>query len=552
MKTYCITLLLFILFLVTGCQHYGNSDILLQIGDYKLSAAEYELISNNPMYKDPISKRELENKLIENGYVLAYALENKYDTIALLKKRLNFLIRAYSAKVDGFVWNKKVKPLLNVSTADVERALFKRRQEYQFEIISFPDKATLNKCLTEGVGLKSEKEFLSLKQVCRSNPLVRTFKFKSLYPFNPLGIAADDLANANKGDVLGPIETLQGLVIIHIEDITGRPQVHSKEETAETESALIHSLKDRYIMESQKKILIKANPKMHVNAINEMASKAVLGKKEWPELNRSLVLMEYSFHDTRHQFTTEDFLEYVNLEPVLVGSFASVSDLTEMLKGYIIEEYLYEEAKSLNMESDEGFRCLRKQYEQSIFCSYYNEKHISPFISVNQHELRKWYKEHPSFSLGFSKAIVDIYKFSNREHAMDGWGKLAGPNRQENLSPQFSPRSLVGLISVDKGKEISILDCTQSPYLIRYLLDGQKGELLHPIDTIEQSWIVHIQSKVGSTLLPFKYVNAKIENQLQAEKEIRIRNESLAVLKGKFRVKENHLEDYEKTRELKF
>ena len=90
-----------------GCNTNSVEDTVLQIGGYKLTTTELELKRQNDRYK-PLGKQELEDRLIEEGCILAFALDNKYDTITTLNKLLEYASKSFAARVDGFVWNARI------------------------------------------------------------------------------------------------------------------------------------------------------------------------------------------------------------------------------------------------------------------------------------------------------------------------------------------------------------------------------------------------------------------------------------------------------------
>lgn len=120
-----IIILILFLFIGVGCSQYKKEDILLQIGDHKLSVADYEYIRNNAKYKK-YGDEQLQNALIEEGKLIAFALDHKYDTIGELNKQLEYAAYYYASRVDGYVWNKKVKPLLKVPDENVQNSMSNR------------------------------------------------------------------------------------------------------------------------------------------------------------------------------------------------------------------------------------------------------------------------------------------------------------------------------------------------------------------------------------------------------------------------------------------
>ncbi len=124
-----ITMLVGLAGFMAGCNPLRTDDILLQIGSFKLTPADYKYIRNSAPYK-ALTNEQLQDKLIEEGRILAYALAHKYDTISLLNRQLDYAMRYYASSVDGYVWNKSVKPKLQVSADEVRNEYIRRSNEY--------------------------------------------------------------------------------------------------------------------------------------------------------------------------------------------------------------------------------------------------------------------------------------------------------------------------------------------------------------------------------------------------------------------------------------
>jgi hypothetical protein len=124
-----VTMLVCLAGFMGGCNQLPAGGILLQIGSYKLTPGEYEYIRNSAPCK-ALTNEQLQDKLIEEGRILAYALDHQYDTIGLLNRQLDYAMRYYASSVDGYVWNKAVKPLLQVSADDIRDEYTKRSNKY--------------------------------------------------------------------------------------------------------------------------------------------------------------------------------------------------------------------------------------------------------------------------------------------------------------------------------------------------------------------------------------------------------------------------------------
>src|SRR5690606_21649000 len=118
--------------------------MIMQIGTYRLTVADLLSKLKNEAYRS-LSDEELMRRLIEEGQILAYAQEHSYDTIRTLHKLLDYASRTYASRVDGFVWNKKVKPLLQIGEEQLRKAYAQMGNEYIFEIVELADSSLLQR-----------------------------------------------------------------------------------------------------------------------------------------------------------------------------------------------------------------------------------------------------------------------------------------------------------------------------------------------------------------------------------------------------------------------
>src|SRR5690606_25800008 len=88
----------FIILLFISCADNQKQSVVLEIGKYVLTASDFKAIIKGESYK-LLNSGELERKLIEEGRILAYAKDNRFDTIGILKKQLVYAERYYASKV---------------------------------------------------------------------------------------------------------------------------------------------------------------------------------------------------------------------------------------------------------------------------------------------------------------------------------------------------------------------------------------------------------------------------------------------------------------------
>ena len=129
MKSKVVTVLVLLTAFMGGCNRPGTDDRLLKIGAWQLTIADYEFVSNSAQYKT-LTPEQLQDRLVEDGRILAYALEHHYDTMGMLQLQLDYAMRYYASSVNGYVWNKKVKPLLQKQSHIQEELLLGLQEKY--------------------------------------------------------------------------------------------------------------------------------------------------------------------------------------------------------------------------------------------------------------------------------------------------------------------------------------------------------------------------------------------------------------------------------------
>jgi hypothetical protein len=158
-----VTMLVCLAGCMGGCNQLTTGDVLLQIGPYKLTPSEYEFVRNSVPYKT-LTSEQLQEKLIEEGRILAYALDHHYDTISLLNRQLDYAMHYYASSVNGYVWNKTVKPLLQVSPGDIRNEYKKRSDEYLANKKTIPSFAQEQSNIREELLNRLKQKYISESQ----------------------------------------------------------------------------------------------------------------------------------------------------------------------------------------------------------------------------------------------------------------------------------------------------------------------------------------------------------------------------------------------------
>lgn len=533
---------IFCLVTLISCGRNNQNGVLLKIGDYRLTILDYELKRKSDKYKS-LTDQQLQDKLIEEGRIIAFSLDQKYDTISDLNKLMEYGVRFYASKVDGFVWNKKVKPKLELTDSEIHQAYLKRLHDYTLEVIYFPSKSILDKYQKHGNSLKSESEFNFLKKNVVLDPNVRVFNVNARYPFSSLGIYPDKIYIAKSGDVLDPIEGPEGYYVIRIAEIKKAIQNDYQKEKVLIKKELLFGLTQKYIFESQQKIFNKANVRMKDAAIQELASKFNGKEKKWTEVNSRLVLMEYNFEDKRARYHAADFFEFVANEPVIFGSLSKPEDVKKMLYSNIIGKVLYAEAQQMNMESDEEYLQFKNNYQEKIFLEYYKRQYVYPKLSVQRAELETYYHQHQHDFKGFESARVSIYKFPNMQKAFEGRIQISNPVKKSTHS-EISISGSAGIISKARVVDINLNNPKTNPKVVAEILKLNPGQLSYPIEANGEYLIVFLVSKKGTITLPYQYVKEDVSRLLYTQKITHINAQQMEKLNAKYPIEENRMAEY--------
>lgn len=363
--------------LAGGCRPAGGYEVLLQIGAYRLTATDYASIRRSAPYRG-LTDVQAAERLVEEGRILAYAMDHRFDTIGLLDRQLLHTLRYYASSVDGYVWNKEVKPLLSVSAGDIRAAYALRDNEYELETLYFPSERVLRQYHPVDQPVQTGHAFTLLREKTRTDTLVGSSSSWRRYPFFPFGIYLPGLAKAPVGSVCGPFETLSGYYVLYL--ARKRPAAARSLEAEQTSirDELVHGLRQQYIWESQQQVLRATQPKLRDTAIAEMAARADVQERKWPGVNDGMVLMEYFSDGKRQQFTAAHFKEFIQCTPVFTGSLSNAGDVRNMLRSYLISTYLYAKGQQLGMEKDSAYQLLRKRCQQSIFLHHYKQQPVYP------------------------------------------------------------------------------------------------------------------------------------------------------------------------------
>lgn len=513
-----------------------KNNTILSIGKYKLTTNDLEWQRKGDRYKS-LSNEALQEKLVQNGEILAYALDHRFDTIKALKKLLDYASRAYATSNDGFVFNKKIKPKLELTDSDIKNAYSKRSQQLILEVIQLRDKELLNKYY------KSAKDFDSLKEQVSTVKNGQVFTAPSRFPYVPLSVYVNNVESAKVGDVLGPVETEDGYLVVRVAAIKPANQNPLEQEKEGIRQELLSALTRKYMWATQKQVYDKAGIKINDEAILKIASKFNVEEKRWPGINPNLVLMNYLLNGKPVTYRLTDFQEFVKNEPVFFGSVNNPDDVKKMLRYFVTEQYLFAEAQQMNVQADEDYQQFRRNYQQKIFIEHFKRTLIFPKLSLQPQELEDYYRNHSGNYSVFNSAIADVYTFGDFQKAFRARTLLAR-KAQGGIQPQENNTANTVALPPPVTKEIKMTNPANAPQLVEALLKLPPGQISSPINANGKFLLVSVTSKSGITILPFVYAKEQIKQLINKQKEEQLMAREQETLKAKYPVQENKVKQY--------
>ncbi|EHQ24471.1 peptidyl-prolyl cis-trans isomerase [Mucilaginibacter paludis] len=517
---------------ILSCNTTTKEYVVLQIGKYKLTTTEFELKRKAERYK-LLTDQALEDKLIEDGRIVAFALDHGYDTISDLNKLTEYASRAYVASTDRSLLNGKVKPDFQLTDKAIKEAYLKRSQVYLLEVIWFPSKNLSDKYQAKA------KDFNIIKQKVSGDKNIKIFNISLQFPYYPLSVYRR-IDTVNTGDVIGPVETEDAYITAHVTSVRQVNQEPYEKEKARIKQELLLGLTQKSNWESQKRIFNEAKLEMDDAAIKELTSKFNAREKSWPGVDPELVLASYKLGSKRIKYSVSDFKEFVNNEPMFMGSLSAPEDVKKMLRTFITEQYLFAEALQMNIQANEEYRQFTQGYREKIFVEYYKRNHIYPKISIQPKEVEDYYSKHNNNFRVFESATVSVYKFRDIREAYHQRMVLSAKARD-----MVAPKKNIGVNSLlATDIEVNIKDQSNDPKLIKAILSLPPGQISAPIELKGEYWLISVSSRKGLITLPLSYAKEEITRVLQSQKEKQITAHLLEGMTTKYPVEKNNILQY--------
>ncbi len=515
-----------------GCQPAPADAVVLQAGQYTLLEDELQALRQQGGYRE-LTDVELRDRLVEEARVLAYAAEHRFDTIVALQQQLAYAIRYQVSSVNGYLWNKQVKPLLQVSHDELKKAYVLRNREYWLDYLFYPE--TSNTPASEGVSVAQaagEGAWPALRRRVLAQPGAQAFSGWSRFPFVPLAVYLPALVAPQVGKVYGPVRTLHGQCVVYVREHRPAAARDFATDSAAIYGELLMALQEDKIWRSQEQVMQRMQPVYHDEAIHSVAQVYDPGRRAWPGVDSRVLLMEYSWQDSRQVFTLADLQELVRYQPVFAGSLRQAGDVKKLLAAHLIGISLYDQANALGMQQDPVFLWQQKHYLRALYLQHYKQSFVYPRLSVPDAAVQDAYRHQPARN-SFEQATVALYSYPDLATAMAARQSLLDSARGRTEGSQ-SPA-----VALNKELLIRTADTVCAPAVFDAIHRLTPGHFSLPVLADGQYVVIRLLHKQGVVPMPFKYAASDLRQSLLQLKE----RDLLRDLEDSFPIRINRLND---------
>jgi hypothetical protein len=524
----------FLTYVLAACKTADHKNIVLRIGEYHLTIDQMMFKRQNNK-NQTLTNSQFKDQLIEDGLILAFAIDHRYDTITALNKLLHYASRSYAVQEDDFMRSKKGTERLALTDRDLKDAYQKRSLEFSFQVVRISASDWKNKYSK----IANNFDVLKFKAIADNNTNV--FNMPSRFPFFPLSMYVVIPSNAKPGDIFGPGRTEDGYVIARLQSVKAVKQPDYFAQEAGLKEELFYDFTQKHVWEKQKLFLEKATPKVFDVAIRELASKYQERKKSWSVIDPNLQLLQYTYKGQRLPYYVSDFKNFIINQPMFVGLLSNPTDVRKMILTDIMERYAFAEKERMHIDTSQTYLQFKNNYRERLFIEYYKRHHILPKIAVQTNELERYYNDNSNDFKSFESATASVYEFKSFQQALKGRLRIIRFVRRPGFDLERSASDR-GNFPTAVLKEIDVRDQGQSPSLIKALAMLNQGQISFPIDDNGRFLVVVLQAKRGSAVLPFKYVADEIKQKIFEEKERQTLSQAIKDLKDRYPLQINQID----------
>ncbi len=522
-----------------------SDKIVLKIGNLAITKYEFEKNKNRFEKSNPnTDKQKLKkwiDEYIDETYILADAFEKKYDTIESLNKTLNYEFNDKVAEVDGYVWNKVESPKFDITRVELKETYKMRNKAFMVSILYFPNIEVLNRYL-HNKEVSTVAEFDQLIELTKNNKEVQYLNQSIFWPFNPLGMYKDKIKSLTAGNVIGPLESLNGYYILNLNKIEEVNQHPFNKEKQAINWEIVLERKNKIIYDKQKQIFEKTEVAFNENAIDNLSG--ILQKVKIdsiPDDYKDKLLMTFKLNGSTNVFKVDDFKDYLTHKALIPDNYNQTEIIKEYLKNYVISKYLYCVADTLGILRDKWVLLDKRYFQNNLIKSYYSEHEFLNNISINDNEISDYYLKNKESFTDSKIMTVSFLEFRNLDYAKYNLPVISQILNEGKFFNLKDTSIIKGLISYKPNQMIEST-CKDYPQeVIDNILSIRENQLSMPFKNKDKYLVFFITKREGARIRDMREVKNQISLILGNKKFIELKNKRISELKKKYNMFTNIL-----------
>lgn len=525
-----------------------SDEIVLKVNNFEMTKYEFEKIkksylkySDNKVSSDDL--KNFNNQIIDEAYILADAYNKRYDTLSEINKIVYYEKLFLIGKEGGYVWKKFEEPKLVFTNNELKEAYKKRNNVFYLEYLFSQNYDVLKKTLKSDTIIKNELSFHEKVEKYKSYPIIKYINAPYRWPFDEMFDVKDIIYGLKSGEVSKPLITSEGVYIIHIIQIENMKQQKFKDEKENIRSILRKAKALKIILNKQNEIRNKASYQINDSIADELLKNIEPDLNRMPE-NKSFmdkIIMKYYLNKQLENVTSREVLEFFKYLPYKYYLIDNKNHLHECLKDYVICKYMYKEADSLGILDDKQYKLNIKDYLNKTINQKYIQNELLSNIIISQQEINDYYKKNMNKFMIGKIAYVTILTFKNKQIAEQNWKLVCEQIYSFNIKNLSDTSIIKGLISYQPNIIIEKDNKEYPEAIIKNIFELPENIVSIPMECKDKCIVYYKTKEKGKRIKSLDEAADEIKLQLKEQKVMKMRNDRIKELKGKYRITINKL-----------
>lgn len=544
-KNRTLTILILIsVYLFASCEAKKNkpgdvNEIVLKTGTIEITRYEFEKNQKKGIeqQKVPDTTGWLK-KYIADSYFLADAYSRNYDSATAINKKVNYAAITMLGKYKGYLWNKIEEPKLTFSDKELKVVYQKRDKLFHLEYLLFDNKNSFDAVLKNTAEIKTEADFRKIVDI-GTKSRVQYIKTQLMYPFGELLPVKDEIYKSTQGGIIQtPVENGK-MRVVYISKVEKKEQQQFEAEKQNIYLNLRRVREEQIIDKKQDSIFRLAQIVINEKVVQAL-SKKIKGPfvEDIPKTMKNDTVLTYFLNKKTQALLMRDFVDYYQNNPFNYV-ITSKEALTEMLKGIVIEKYLYADCVKFGLTNDRQYILDRKNFKNRLVLDAYSRDNFYN-TKPSERAVYDYYKVNKQRFLASKTCHVSVFTFKDIIAAGSSLFHidkmlLAGTGNFSDTS------ALKGLLSYRPDVRLSNKNYPYPGNMVANVFTAKLNSPIGPFEWNNRGYVFVKTKEEGQEPQPLDLARETIEKELIAENAEILKGKKLKALKSKYDLTINKL-----------